>query len=104
MADVSAFSGCGIAGVLEFHVPATGPGPSTAREGGDHLRDPVAGQPTASTSDPGHDALTGPGVEDVRRTVAALAHRGPHGSGIWHRPGLVLGHCRLAVLGLAHDA
>lgn len=42
----------------------------------------------------------------VRPMVRALAHRGPDGEGIWREPRgrVVLGHRRLAVLDLSHDA
>src|SRR5688500_2033852 len=32
------------------------------------------------------------------RMVDSLAHRGPNGRGVWHAPGLALGHRRLAIL------
>lgn len=39
---------------------------------------------------------------DVERMVTVLHHRGPDGRGIWYDPqrGVVLGHCRLAVVDL----
>jgi len=33
----------------------------------------------------------------------ALAHRGPDAAGLWHRPGVALGHRRLAILDLSSD-
>ncbi|MFJ4689636.1 asparagine synthase (glutamine-hydrolyzing) [Streptomyces sp. NPDC088789] len=41
-----------------------------------------------------------PGAAAVRRMTDALAHRGPHSAGLWERPGIVLGHRRLAVTGI----
>lgn len=64
------FSGCGIAGVLHF-------GRADDAEA------------------PGR-----PGATSVRQMTDALAHRGPHGEGLWQQPGVVLGHRRLAVTGL----
>ena len=43
----------------------------------------------------------------ARRMVAALAHRGPDGSGVWTTAGermLALGHARLAIIDLSPDA
>ena len=36
----------------------------------------------------------------VQRITQALAHRGPHGEGLWEGDGVILGHRRLAVTGL----
>lgn len=36
----------------------------------------------------------------VQRMTDALAHRGPHGEGVWEGEGVVLGHRRLAVTGI----
>jgi asparagine synthase (glutamine-hydrolysing) len=66
------FSGCGIAGVFRTWTGPLGPGPG-----------------------PGGEA-----VEAVRRMTRTLAHRGPHGEGVWEGDGVVLGHRRLAVTGL----
>ncbi|MEV4872801.1 asparagine synthase (glutamine-hydrolyzing) [Streptomyces syringium] len=41
-----------------------------------------------------------PGAHAVTAMTEALAHRGPHGAGLWERPGVVLGHRRLAITGL----
>ncbi|MGW0875283.1 asparagine synthase (glutamine-hydrolyzing) [Streptomyces sp. NPDC002740] len=41
-----------------------------------------------------------PGAAAVERMTEALAHRGPHGSGVWESDGVVLGHRRLAVTGI----
>ncbi|MFM9462714.1 asparagine synthase (glutamine-hydrolyzing) [Streptomyces scabiei] len=41
-----------------------------------------------------------PGAAAVQRMTQALAHRGPHGEGIWDSDGVILGHRRLAVTGL----
>ena len=47
-------------------------------------------------------ALDGTLHPDARRSVermnAALAHRGPDGDGFFERPGVVLGHRRLAII------
>ena len=40
----------------------------------------------------------------TRRMTAALAHRGPDGEAVHHRPGLALGHRRLAVIDLRGGA
>lgn len=45
-------------------------------------------------------AAGGPGLEEVRRALAALAHRGPQGAGIWQGERIVLGHRRLSMIGL----
>ncbi|WP_161501053.1 asparagine synthase (glutamine-hydrolyzing) [Embleya scabrispora] len=42
-----------------------------------------------------------PGLADVRRMTRALAHRGPHGEGLFEHENIVLGHRRLSVLDLA---
>ncbi|MFI0742759.1 asparagine synthase (glutamine-hydrolyzing) [Streptomyces sp. NPDC021100] len=41
-----------------------------------------------------------PGAHAVTAMTDALAHRGPHGAGLWQRPGVVLGHRRLAITDL----
>lgn len=41
-----------------------------------------------------------PGERDVREITAALAHRGPDAQATWTAPGVILGHTRLAILGL----
>jgi asparagine synthase (glutamine-hydrolysing) len=49
----------------------------------------------------------GSGPVDVVPLAAALdriAHRGPDGRGIWHEPGIALGHVRLAILDLSDRA
>lgn len=40
----------------------------------------------------------------VGRMVAAIAHRGPDGEGAWCEPGVALGHRRLSIIDLTHDA
>src|SRR4051812_19243202 len=35
---------------------------------------------------------------DVERMIHLQRHRGPDGQGIHHSPGVVLGHCRLAII------
>lgn len=37
----------------------------------------------------------------VERMIAALAHRGPDGAGVWTAPGVGLGHRRLSIIDLA---
>jgi asparagine synthase (glutamine-hydrolysing) len=41
-----------------------------------------------------------PGERDVREITAALAHRGPDAQATWTASGVILGHTRLAILGL----
>uniref|UniRef100_UPI003F49A2DB asparagine synthase (glutamine-hydrolyzing) n=1 Tax=Streptomyces chartreusis TaxID=1969 RepID=UPI003F49A2DB len=45
-------------------------------------------------------APTQPWTAAVQRMTDALAHRGPHGQGVWEGDGVVLGHRRLAVTGI----
>ena len=40
----------------------------------------------------------------VERMCAAIAHRGPDGQGVWHAPGVGLGHVRLSIIDLAGSA
>ena len=40
----------------------------------------------------------------IRRMIAAIAHRGPDGAGVHLRPGVALGHRRLAVIDLVSGA
>ena len=37
----------------------------------------------------------------VEAMCDALVHRGPDGSGVWHAPGVALGHRRLSIIDLA---
>ncbi len=37
----------------------------------------------------------------VERMCAAIAHRGPDGSGVWTEPGIALGHRRLSIIDIA---
>ncbi|MDG4795132.1 asparagine synthase (glutamine-hydrolyzing) [Micromonospora sp. WMMD1082] len=41
-----------------------------------------------------------PGGDEIRAVTAALAHRGPDGGNVWHRPEITLGHRRLSILDL----
>ena len=41
-----------------------------------------------------------PGRGEVLAITRALAHRGPHGEGLWDGPGVTLGHRRLAIVDL----
>jgi asparagine synthase (glutamine-hydrolysing) len=41
-----------------------------------------------------------PRAAAVQRMTQTLAHRGPHGEGLWEGDGVILGHRRLAVTGL----
>jgi asparagine synthase (glutamine-hydrolysing) len=52
-----------------------------------HLTEPTTGGPR-------------PGTAAVKQMIQALAHRGPHGEGVWEDDGVILGHRRLAVTGL----
>lgn len=40
-------------------------------------------------------------LASVRRMTSAMAHRGPHGHGLWQEGGVVLGHRRLSILDLS---
>ncbi len=42
--------------------------------------------------------------ERVRGMARRLAHRGPDGEGLWHEPGIALGHRRLAIIDLTPAA
>ncbi|MGB5076676.1 MAG: XrtA/PEP-CTERM system amidotransferase [Sphingorhabdus sp.] len=42
--------------------------------------------------------------ERVKRMTAAIAHRGPDGSGVWTAPGVGLGHRRLSIIDLGGGA
>ncbi len=42
--------------------------------------------------------------ERVRAMASRLAHRGPDGEGLWHEPGMALGHRRLAIIDLSEAA
>ncbi len=50
----------------------------------------------------GGDAVVDP--ERVRGMARRLAHRGPDGEGLWHEPGVALGHRRLAIIDLSDAA
>jgi asparagine synthase (glutamine-hydrolysing) len=70
MQPTTPFSGCGIAGALQFGSPS-----SWQQRG-----------------------IDGAGM------VAALAHRGPNGSGLWEDSHALLGHRRLAIMDLSESA
>jgi asparagine synthase (glutamine-hydrolysing) len=42
--------------------------------------------------------------ERVRAMARSLAHRGPDGEGLWHEPGVALGHRRLSIIDLSEAA
>jgi asparagine synthase (glutamine-hydrolysing) len=42
--------------------------------------------------------------ERVRAMAARLAHRGPDGEGLWHEPGIAMGHRRLSIIDLSEAA
>lgn len=42
----------------------------------------------------------GPADVAVTRMLGMLTHRGPNGEGLWHRPGVTLGHRRLSIVDL----
>src|SRR5262249_14812268 len=46
------------------------------------------------------DPAPDPGPQEVLAMTRALAHRGPHGEGMWNGPGVTLGHRRLAIVDL----
>ncbi len=50
----------------------------------------------------GDPALVNP--ERVRAMAGRLSHRGPDGEGLWHEPGIALGHRRLSIIDLSDAA
>ena len=84
---------CGIAGIISYNGDCNG----AARSGLTDLDPRLARAPQATRAEQVKR------VEQVEKMIARLRHRGPDGSGIFCDREAVLGHCRLAIVGLGEE-